>query len=835
MNRNPISQKALSLFLSIALMLSIFGIDTVGVHADTDDDSHINDSQIVLDLDSGNIIFSKSNGDSYTFDSLSNPNRCFHEFDSNANIVIRQNSKSPTTHTILDLGTNYPLNLTLDGVNIDASQGPEPLLPDNDPDNIAKHCAFCLSSYLGLSASAYPAVNLTLKDSNYLKSDTFFAGLEVDEKQDLNVNGSGSLTVTGGLGAAGIGGAAEINNFTVSDSVHLQDYPHGCGTIGILGGTVTAYGGDTGTEDGINVYGGAGIGGGGAGYRGHSAGDCGKVTISDGKVTANGNGGGAGIGGGASYIGNNGGSGGKVTITGGTVEANGSTALIRNGIVNDILRSAGIGGGSIGADGSHRGGDGGTVKIYGGTVTARSSGAAMEQTNAPHLDGYTYLGTFSQGNEPYDLYCAQDNSDFKVVPKNGDSNSSYFVPEQTDGAAIGSGGCPYNYRWNHLIGDGGAITISGGTVTAESTPTNSSVIGGVGIGDSEMPFNVWHPTGTPYTPNGTCKFTGGSINTNLTGDLAVAPAPTNGSSPVYKTTSVLTDISTPTAVTVTPADGSASFPAKTDENGKLYVWLPATGSNAVLYHAAIDGTTLTYEAKGTVTTDGASQLTVLRTDPGLDNLTFNGKQASPTSTPGTYQVNVSSATTEIAIQKSPTSDLQYTVNNGTSHSGTDSVTVPISALKTDLSIHIVAPDNTAKDYTVRVMRAGRNDTALASLAVNGTPQIPDANGAYRADVANSIASVKVCAVPDDRDASYTVQANGRTLTPGFDGADVTLGDMGTTTDITIVVCAENGTTQKTYHLFLSRAAVLRRRQRRHPHLHQNPLHTILPRLPCPPP
>ncbi|HEX2999979.1 MAG TPA: cadherin-like beta sandwich domain-containing protein, partial [Armatimonadota bacterium] len=299
-------------------------------------------------------------------------------------------------------------------------------------------------------------------------------------------------------------------------------------------------------------------------------------------------------------------------------------------------------------------------------------------------------------------------------------------------------------------------------------------------------------------------FTGGSIDTHLTGNFAASPTPTDGNgSSVYKTTATLPDIHTPTAVTVTPAGGS-SFSAQTDASGGLYIWLPETTADTVLYNVATDdGTDISYELKGTVKTDGTSQLTPYRTDAALENLTFNGQQASLTSTPGTYQVNVGSSTTGITIQKSPTSDLQYTVNNGTPHSGTESVTVPITALETDLNIHIVG--QTTKDYVVHIMRAPKNDTALTSLAIGGMPRIPDANGEYRVAVVNSLTSVKVCAVPEDPGASYTVLANGKTLTPGAEGVDVTLGDMGSTTDASVVVRAEDGTTQKTYRVFILRS------------------------------
>lgn len=80
----------------------------------------------------------------------------------------------------------------------------------------------------------------------------------------LTISGSGSLTATGGYGAAGIGSGAESS----------------CGNITIEGGTVTAQGG----------YNGAGIG---TGYSNYG---CGNITISGGTVTATGGSSAAGIG-----------------------------------------------------------------------------------------------------------------------------------------------------------------------------------------------------------------------------------------------------------------------------------------------------------------------------------------------------------------------------------------------------------------------------------------------------------------------------------------------------------------------------------------------------------
>ncbi|MBQ9215880.1 MAG: hypothetical protein IJ159_03880 [Prevotella sp.] len=106
----------------------------------------------------------------------------------------------------------------------------------------------------------------------------------------LTIQGSGSVTATGGKYGAGIGSRSGSTN--------------GCGNI-TISGTVTATGGQ----------GGAGIGSGKSGI-------CGDVTISGGNITANGGEDGAGIGSG-SGVGWEGTCCGTIIISGGTVTATG--------------------------------------------------------------------------------------------------------------------------------------------------------------------------------------------------------------------------------------------------------------------------------------------------------------------------------------------------------------------------------------------------------------------------------------------------------------------------------------------------------------------------------
>ena len=134
-------------------------------------------------------------------------------------------------------------------------------------------------------------------------------GIEVAEGQELNIQGSGTLIATAGVGAAGIGGGPGVN----------------AGTIVISGGTIITTGGTFA----------AGIGGG-------KEGNGGVVTIIDGDVTATG-----GLSGGAGIGGGNKGNGGNVSILGGTVNVFGGEPSVS--IPRGIAIGAGHGGKSAGS------------------------------------------------------------------------------------------------------------------------------------------------------------------------------------------------------------------------------------------------------------------------------------------------------------------------------------------------------------------------------------------------------------------------------------------------------------------------------------------------------
>lgn len=284
---------------------------------------------------------------------------------------------------------------------------------------------------------------------------------------DTGGNEGGAVTIHGGFVSA----TATVIDVSQSDPDTSQGNNNGSfagdsygAAIG-GGGSETGTGGDGGT---ITIFGGtvraesvlgAGIGGGSGGSGG---GDGGKVTISGGAVRAESYYGG-GIGGGCDIGGGNtGGDGGTITISGGTVEV-------------QSVSGAGIGGGNSGFGFSGfiptkgTGGSGGNITISGGSVTAttmtgRTIGLFAEQ-NQGRWAGAAIGGSFggSSGN-----ITISGGTVTAIV-------SSQTAPHADPGAdpkysaGIGSS--------DHSIG-GGKITISGGTVFAQSPD-------GAGIGCGE--------------------------------------------------------------------------------------------------------------------------------------------------------------------------------------------------------------------------------------------------------------------------------------------------------------------------------------------------------------
>lgn len=329
--------------------------------------------------------------------------------------IIRQTNyaTSATTNTItVESGT---VNLTLAGVNIHTTE------KSSAPIELKK----------GSSAA------LILLSSNKLAATNNAAGLQVQEGASVTIDGTGSISSTGGYGRNGMSGEITINGGSVTadgGDPNTQSGGTGIrGTITINGGNVTAWG---------NYDGGAGISG--------------KIIINDGEVTAKGgHRSGAGISG-------------EVTITGGIVTAGGGYDK-GTGISGEIT----ISGGTVTANGV--GGSaaisGSNITIGGGTViaTAQSRGAGIGGGSGNSAGNITISG----GN---------------VTAKGGLSGAGIGSGYYSSGGNITiSGGTVTAIGGNGGAGIGGAyqgsagkIIISGGTVTAIGGDDAAGIGGGEG-------------------------------------------------------------------------------------------------------------------------------------------------------------------------------------------------------------------------------------------------------------------------------------------------------------------------------------------------------------------
>ena len=368
-----------------------------------------------------------------------------------------------TRRIVINSGTSSsPRRITLNGATITASSG-NPIIIDS---------------------SRY--VVLTLSGKNTLtSSNATYAGIRTTGA-NLTIDGTGSITVTGGSNAAGIGG--DGGNTGSTGSTYAGTGGPGSpgssgGTLIINSGTVTSYSGNNGTGSGAGIGGGAGgtggtggvgrdansslsnAGNGGTGGNAGNAGNGGSLTINGGTVIARSQKG-AGIGGGSGGVGGQGGTGGK-----------GSPAKGGDG---DKPPGKGGTGGNGGIGGV--GGNCGTVIINSGTVTASSTNSAGIGGGAYGNGGAGGMGGI--GGDPNSLYPirgATGNTGSNGTPGspgNGGNvtiKGSVVSASSTQGAGIGGG--PGGNGVGRAGGSGGTVTISNGA-SVQAISTYSAGIGG---------------------------------------------------------------------------------------------------------------------------------------------------------------------------------------------------------------------------------------------------------------------------------------------------------------------------------------------------------------------
>jgi hypothetical protein len=272
----------------------------------------------------------------------------------------------------------------------------------------------------------------------------------------------GVIHATGGGGGAGIGGGA---------------HNYGEGQVSIFGGDITAQGG--GYAAGLDVYGGAGIGGGGDS-------PIAQVYIKGGNIHATGGSEAAGIGCGQGAEGKGYNGKGLISISGGNVEAHGAD------------HGAGIGGG----DGVYLDEifiSGGVVKAYGGVNAAAIGGGEGAQGSEIEIRGgtvYAYAGADGAG------IGGGEDGDGGNITISGGLVFAYGKTESNNGFGAGIGG--------GQDGNSGRITISGGEVHAYGGDDAA----GIGTGEETTSGpNIWADNIT--ISGGTVEAVGGGYGAGV--------------------------------------------------------------------------------------------------------------------------------------------------------------------------------------------------------------------------------------------------------------------------------------------------------------------------------
>ena len=318
---------------------------------------------------------------------------------------------------------------------------------ENDTDTVIKSngSSTASSNTVTIDAGEGETVNVTLDNVNINTSKTGDAAVSVTGSGNTNIELNGNNPLTSGSGHAGLEHNKETNSegketsgtLTITDNNNDGKLTAngGAGSAGIGGG----FGNDgqaaiTGGEiTASGGYYGAGIGG-GRNY--NSAGGNGDVTISGGKITARGDDHAAGIGGGGDYSNPTNTGNGNVTISGGEITASGGWL------------GSGIGGGTFGT---------GTVTIKGDAIIKDAQGGA----------GAAGIGGGSYGD-----------GDVKV--------SGNAIIANTESAGYGSGIGAGQGSLRNNISTVGKVTIEGNAKieNAKSGYGGSGIGGGtIGIGN----------------------------------------------------------------------------------------------------------------------------------------------------------------------------------------------------------------------------------------------------------------------------------------------------------------------------------------------------------------
>jgi Cadherin-like beta sandwich domain len=308
------------------------------------------------------------------------------------------------------------------------------------------------------------------------------------------------------------------------------------------------------------------------------------------------------------------------------------------------------------------------------------------------------------------------------------------------------------------------------------------------------------------------------------------------------TASVSEDVAAPLAsLTVTPGGLQSAFFANTTN----YAVNAPTSATSVTVTAVPKDNTATVTINGIVTAAGQGRsvalgspgstttiLIVVETQTGLETtytvtvtrllssdnnlsaLTVTPGSLTPTFTSSTldYTVNVATNVTSMTVSATKSDSNAVMTGSLTAESGvaTGQASIPLNGpgTATPVTITMIAPNGSAKTYTVTVNRAApSSNNNLSALSVTSgilAPAFAPDQLPYTVDVSTGVTSLTITATKADPNAVMTGSLTaGAGVATGQ--ASIPLNGPGTATPVTITVIAPNGNA-KTYTITVNRAA-----------------------------
>jgi gliding motility-associated-like protein len=471
---------------------------------------------------------------------------------------------------------------------------------------------------------------------------------------------------------------------------------------------------------------------------------------------------------------------------------------------------------------------------YAASVSSATSSITVtptkSQTNATievRVNGGTYTGVISgSASDPLALNVGSNTVDVKITAQDATTVKTYTITVNKPSADATLSALTLSGATLDPAFTSGTITyaasVSNATTSITLTPTRAE--GTATIKVNTVAVNSGSPSGAISLNVGaniiTTEVTAGDGTTAKTYTVTITRAASADAtlSAIALSTGTLNSTFTSGTTTYTASVPNTTpsitlTPIRTEGTATIKVnnttVISGSASAAIVLNVGTN-TIITEVTAGDGTTVKTYTLTVTRAASDiadLSALTITAGALSPVFVAATtdYTTTVPYTSTSIAITPAIAQANATVKVNGTTVSGTSSVTVPLNVGGNTITTIVTAQDGTtAKTYTIIVTRTAASTIAnLSNLVISAgtlTPVFSSATTSYTMFVNNSVSTTTVTPTVDNAFASVKVNATTVRSQAASGGISLAVG----VNTIKVLVTAEDGTTTKPYTVKITR-------------------------------